>query len=42
MNLHIVKYFDTLYNIFTGILNLHVHIFAMRCLYGVCLSAMYE
>ena len=42
MNLYIIKYFDTLYNIFTGILDLHVHIFAMHCLHGVCLSAVYE
>ena len=42
MNLHIIKYFDTLYNIFTVILDLHVHIFAMHCLHGVCLSAIYE
>ncbi len=41
MNLHIIKYFDTLYNIFTGILDLHVHIFAMHCLHGVYLSAIY-
>lgn len=35
MILHIIKYFDTLYNIFTEIQDLHVHIFATHCLHGV-------
>ena len=41
MNLHIINYFDTLYNVFTEIQDLHVHIFTTHCLHGVCLSDIY-